>query len=1132
MPRIVAPIAIVALLLLATLWLIGESPTTPTPRSDPDRSAPADPLPARSAHGDLAPTDAAASGAERVDPGVDAPVYTVRGSVLPDERRRDLTGLRVLAYAGDADDTAGLVAGSLTSMGGRRRQPAFVLDEDPIAETVVDRHGGFELQTRTRHLRVTLDDDFYLQAMPEIVHVPTDTRVANVVLSPLLGGMLRGRLLGERAAEVAEIRLTMRSDPMSILRDPRMLMAAVRASIKPAAKPREDLTFVFRAVPPGSTMTLAVRGGRSSARIAEAPLSPGETRDLVVPVATAATLRVEVADAEGMPIDAASVLVRPRGNDLGTHLQSQSARTDAQGTCTFASIDPGEYTIETTMRGRAPERTEVALTRQNEPHVVRVTLREGGSVTGVVHAPDGTPVAGARVAHHPSESIPLLGDLAASLGPNYLNQVSRSGAETDEHGRFRLTGITDEDEFLVVAAHDDYAPGIARGAHIGDQDVVVTLQPQATVHGVVVAKASGEPIPEFTASLLRTTFLVMKTPIAREAVSDRDGAFRFAGIPIDSYTLDIAADGYGPLQKSVRVPQSGRLDLGRLELDRAASVRGIVHDESGMPIANALVRKRRGAMADNPMLAMLMGSGASTRTDADGRFLLDGLAPGRLQLIANARGFASGRSERLKLAAGQQLDGVAIELGHGGTIRGRLLCGRDQRAEDFVLIVQHQVTQTTAGVDVSTDGTFVASNLDPGAYQVQAMPAGLISSLQQPNWHPGEGLHFGEMVRRLTDNVVSQRCTVQSGEECTVTLDVRDIALGAQWHVRVEVGGKRLDNGIVEAVAVDTGTLRVAMIDDGAATFGRMQAGEHRLQVRTGLSLTPVGGPVTLTFPAGADEHSDTVRLPGGELRGRVVDAVSNEPLHGAVVRLLHDGQSERDDPIGRCLTDVDGAFRFTGLPDGTYSVVAGPPLLTARNTASRRSGITVTSTAAGDPIELRSQPAAGASVLVTSGTGAPIAGATVLCVDERSRPLGSFNMTATGADGRAWFGGLPDGSARVIGRAPGFAPAASELRTLRADEAATFQLALGGGAPTHISIVDAGGRKLKGATLAARFGDGPWLPSMLLVRAIAADGSIDVGRLGPGTWTFRATHPAIGTRTVERTIAGTAPVTIVLGGD
>ncbi|MCK5944287.1 MAG: carboxypeptidase regulatory-like domain-containing protein, partial [Planctomycetes bacterium] len=628
----------------------------------------------------------------------------------------------------------------------------------------------------------------------------------------------------------------------------------------------------------------------------------------------------------------------------------------------------------------------------------------------------------------------------------------------------------------------------------------------------------------------RTAFLVMQIPVTSETVADDDGAFELRGISPGSYTLQIEAAGHGTFEKGIRIDAEQPLAAGQLALDRAASVRGHVRDENGRPIANALVRKRQGAMADNPMMAMLTGSSARTYTDAEGAFVLAPVSPGRMQLLASADGFASGRSERLAIAAGQQLDAVVIELGHGGSIVGRMRWGPQQDPNDFLLIAQHQVSQNTAAVELQPDGSFRVDNLDPGNYQVQAMPAELMNSFQGQNWQPGEGMDFGKMIKEVTDNVVSQRCRVRAGETAQVELDVRDLAIGAQWFVQVDVAGTPTASGIVEAVSLESGALRVAMIEDGVAIFGRVQPGRHRLQVRAGITMTPVGAPQDLEYPAGVEEHTSTLSLPGGRLRGRVVDDESGEPLRSAVVRLHHDGFGERDDPVGMCLTDDDGAFVFTGLGDGTYSLVAAEPLMSAgQSTASRRAGIEVTAGATTEKIELRSRPAAGATVLVTTLDGRPLHGATVMCVDDQGRPLGSLGVAASGPDGRAFFGGMADGPARVVGRAPGYAPGATPVQTLATDRHTRFELRLGDGAPTRISVVDGLGRRLRGATVTARIGEQAWLPPMLLVQAIGEDGTIDVGELGPGEWKFRVHHPSIGTITRARTIAGTAPVTIVV---
>ena len=65
--------------------------------------------------------------------------------------------------------------------------------------------------------------------------------------------------------------------------------------------------------------------------------------------------------------------------------------------------------------------------------------------------------------------------------------------------------------------------------------------------------------------------------------------------------------------------------------------------------------------------------GPSARTDRKGEFLLEGLAPGEVSLIANAQGFAQGKSVALDLKPGGTAQDVELRLSRGGTLTGLVL---------------------------------------------------------------------------------------------------------------------------------------------------------------------------------------------------------------------------------------------------------------------------------------------------------------------------------------------------------------------------------------------------------------------------------------------------------------------------
>lgn len=1132
MPRLLAIVTALLLLLLAAMWLLRscQEATLLNPGPPSAGGSGADLDPATAAVATAVASEAADTPIRsEVAPAANGPVFTVNGMVLAD-RKAPIAGARVLAHRGEAGDRGGIMPMDMSR--GGMAGPWFRLSGEPVASAVVDAAGNFTLRSDGAHLRLTLEHDLYALPLPEVVHVSVQSRQANVVLTPMLGGMLRGRLLGERVPAVTQVRLFLEPDPMSVMGDSRAVLGAIMSSMGHRAKPEADGTFVFRGVFTGAAITLTVEGDAVMARSSQPALEPAEVRDVVVPVDAGASLDVLVVDPAGTPIAGAEVSAQTadRSQLLIRQLMAVRGETGADGRCRLRGLRTERTTVEASATARLTATATIDLPAGGETQQVRLELAEGGKVTGIVTTADGVPLAGAHAAHCPSDNIPLLGDLAAQLGAEQMASIAESGVRTDAEGRFELTGLADEGAFLVVAAHPDHAPGQTKGVRMGDRDVRVALKPLGGVRGRVVAAEDQKALPAFTVTLLRTSFLVLRTPV-QQRVFDAvpDGAFELGRIPPGDYTLQVTAEGRSEAQQAVAIG-AGITDAGPLELSCAAVIAGAVRDEQGLPVRGALVRRRQGAMGDNPMLAMFAGGSPGAYTDGEGRFRLEPLAPGRLQLLATAEGFASGRSERLKVEAGQVLEGILITLDHGGSIQGKLLVGAGQQADEFLLTAQEQTTQASRGAAPAADGTFRFENLDAGQYTVQAMPSSLMSSLAGNDWRPGQSMRLGEIFQKITDHVVSQRCAVRAGEATEITLDATEIATGSRWIVRVEVGGQPFEDGLIEATALEDGRLRAAMLLDGAASFAGIRPGPHRLQVRGGMTMTPIGPPQDTVFPQDTAQHRTTLSLPGGELRGRVVDAATGEPLRTAVVRLLHEGHAERDDSVGMALTDAAGEFRFTGLEEGTYGLIAADPLHTGPEiAASRRAGIRVVPGTPGEVVELRAHPSAAASALVTTSGGLPVAGATVLCVDAEGHPLGALGMATTGPDGRAWFGGLPRGAARMVGRAAGFGPGASPLLELDPDRAQEFALSLPTGTRTVLQAVDAAGRTLRGATVTARWNDTPWLPTFLLVEATRADGALELGRLGRGSWEFRVSHPGVGTLTHRRMIGNEPAVTIVV---
>jgi hypothetical protein len=404
--------------------------------------------------------------------------------------------------------------------------------------------------------------------------------------------------------------------------------------------------------------------------------------------------------------------------------------------------------------------------------------------------------------------------------------------------------------------------------------------------------------------------MVMSRPTATVRAVSADGTFTLARVPPGNVTLQIEAPGFARAEKRLEVAAGEDQDAGTLALVRAATVRGSVRDETGAPVALASVKVHEGGMQDHPMLGALRGA-AVERTGRDGTFELTGLPPGKVTLVATARDFASGRSPRLELAPGQTVADVEIRLGHGGTVQGRLLVAEGRSAASFEIVVSSQTSASSGTATPRADGTFTVANLDAGRYQVQALDVGTFETFGvdvSRQVRPGRKLDLGAMLDGLNQRMVTARCTVKAGTTTEVTLDARGLEQqGVALAVRVLLGDQPLAEGMLEAAPQDgEGRVALAMVRDGAARLAGLAPGSLRLQVRTGMTMAPVGDPQTVTVDE-RPEQTVTVALPGGRLAGRVIEDASGKPLPHATVKLQSRRSAQELADFGFAVAGADG---------------------------------------------------------------------------------------------------------------------------------------------------------------------------------------------------------------------------------
>ncbi|MHC4162382.1 MAG: carboxypeptidase regulatory-like domain-containing protein, partial [Planctomycetota bacterium] len=510
------------------------------------------------------------------------------------------------------------------------------------------------------------------------------------------------------------------------------------------------------------------------------------------------------------------------------------------------------------------------------------------SATGVVLAPDGNPVAGAKVGVRDQMAIfrRILGGSAPT-------------AVTDAEGRFTLGGLKKGEAVQVTATHRDYGSSEPKPARAGEP-LTLTLTEPLLLKGTVVdergAPVSGvrvtvERAKQPASSRSLVTVGGDETGAARPAVTDKEGRYLLRNAPPGALKVTFDHREYDLAETSINVaPGAGERDLGKTVLRRGLGLEGQVVDEEGKPAAGVSIHANwhyeGGLRPPEGSPGRLNGSDT---TDEKGRFAIYGLKEGKYKLRTWQPGLYSthpvaqtGTGDiRVVLMQAGQLTGRVMSLGApvaNASVTAQIGTPRADGHTDW---------DHVGWARTDSDGVFRLDSLPPDrAFKLQIKHdahrqlevEGVRASDRREVYVLEKGVQIGGIVVNVEGEPVP-------GVNLNVSVDGQH-----KKNVRTALDGR------FEAGGLDEGTITVQVV------------AWNQDYIRTEpLTVTP------------GDRAVRLVVKKGESISGKVYDADGTPADQVQVEALDGDGNQVAQTWVWQ----AEGAFRIGGLPNGTYSLRA-----------------------------------------------------------------------------------------------------------------------------------------------------------------------------------------------------------------
>ncbi|MDH3745670.1 MAG: carboxypeptidase-like regulatory domain-containing protein, partial [Acidobacteriota bacterium] len=594
-----------------------------------------------------------------------------------------------------------------------------------------------------------------------------------------------------------------------------------------------------------------------------------------------------VVDEGKAPIPGAEILLLPVATDFRQRVRGNntagpppSATTDTDGAFRIDGLGDEPVAVVARNAGFATRMITGFDTESEQPviDVGEVVLSPGEEIHGVVRRSSGAAIEGARV-------NASSGSMKQYMIPWELTDDLDQTVATGPDGSFVLSDLSAAEPQTVSASHDDYLNERVEGVLPGSEEPIEIVLDRAGRLSGRVLNEQGEPIDDAT---VRARALESRDGLtARWAGRDwargrsrEDGSFTVTGVYPGRLEITVEARGYRGTDALELELAKGEERTGlNLVVRRGGTLVGSVRDEEGQPVVGAWVNaepQRTGPMPSRGR--------ASTRSDGEGRFALDGLdsSVGQLEFSISHPDYVA-HKEQLSFSPGMRRD---VVLESGVAISGFVLSqAGDPISGAEVSVAQSRYSYGGTGQSQSLeDGSFELRGVGPGTYRLRASKTGFAVTTTETSFEVAAVPVRGVTIHLKTGGTIRGRISgLEPADLAEVQVHVRGAEQGTPAFGLVDPEG--------EYRVVDVGFERGTVFANSAATGQTVQEA---------FSLDTEGG----------ETRVDLEFRHGAVLSGLVL--LDSEPWRGARVGVDGGPASQAYGQV-----DHDGRFEVRGLSEG-----------------------------------------------------------------------------------------------------------------------------------------------------------------------------------------------------------------------